>query len=121
MAIEDQRSEIADDHSPRRGRPIVLRPAWEAAYKRFETPEQEIQKFIGRLTRFGFADLLKQARIVEIFCGRGNGLVALERMGFTNLEGVDLSDSLLEEYQGPASCIWRIASTCRCKPTRMTS
>jgi ubiquinone/menaquinone biosynthesis C-methylase UbiE len=77
-------------------------PEWEAAYKRFETPEQEIRKFIGRLKRFGFESLNRNARVVEVFCGRGNGLVALERMGFTNLEGVDLSDSLLEEYQGPA-------------------
>jgi ubiquinone/menaquinone biosynthesis C-methylase UbiE len=29
--------------------------------------------------------------------------VALQRLGFTNLEGVDLSDSLLEEYRGPAT------------------
>ena len=77
-------------------------PAWEAAYKRFETPEQEIAKFIGRLKRFGFDHRDRNARIVEIFCGRGNGLVALERLGFGNLEGVDLSDSLLEEYRGPA-------------------
>ncbi|QDV46959.1 Demethylmenaquinone methyltransferase [Stieleria neptunia] len=77
-------------------------PVWEAAYKRFETPEQEIAKFIKRLRRFGFETLNRDSRIVEIFCGRGNGLVALQRMGFRNLEGVDLSDSLLEEYRGPA-------------------
>lgn len=78
-------------------------PRWEAAYQRFETPEQEIQKFVRRLTRFGFPDLPKQARIAEIFCGRGNGLVALQRLGFTNLEGVDLSETLLEQYQGGAT------------------
>lgn len=77
-------------------------PQWEAAYKRFETPEQEIAKFIARLKRFGFQRLDRNLRIVEIFCGRGNGLVALQRMGFRNLEGVDLSDSLLEEYRGDA-------------------
>ncbi len=77
-------------------------PQWEAAYRRFETPEQEIAKFIARLKRFGFEQLDRDVRIVEIFCGRGNGLVALQRMGFRNLEGVDLSDSLLEEYRGDA-------------------
>lgn len=77
-------------------------PEWEAAYKRFETPAQEIAKFIGRLKRFGFESIDRNARIVEVFCGRGNGLVALEQMGFENLEGVDLSDSLLEEYDGQA-------------------
>ena len=77
-------------------------PIWEEAYKRFETPEQEIAKFTRRLTNFGFDKIDKGLRIVEIFCGRGNGLVALERMGFDNLEGVDLSDTLLEEYRGTA-------------------
>ncbi len=35
---------------------------------------------------------------------RGNGLVALERLGFTHIEGVDLSPRLLEQYKGPAKC-----------------
>ena len=78
-------------------------PEWEAAYKRFETPEEEIQKFTKRLTRFGFDTVDRSARIAEIFCGRGGGLVALDRMGFANVEGVDLSDTLLEEYRGPAT------------------
>lgn len=78
-------------------------PEWEAAYKRFETPEEEIAKFTKRLTRFGFPSLDKKLRIAEIFCGRGGGLVALERMGFENVEGVDLSDTLLKEYRGPAT------------------
>jgi ubiquinone/menaquinone biosynthesis C-methylase UbiE len=46
----------------------------------------------------------KDTRIVELFCGRGNGLHALERLGFRNLEGVDLSPRLLAEYQGRAKC-----------------
>ena len=78
-------------------------PDWEAAYKRFETPEEEIAKFIGRLKRFGIDSRPKGCRINEIFCGRGNGLVALERLGFTNLHGTDLSDTLLKEYRGPAT------------------
>ncbi len=77
-------------------------PEWEAAYKRFETPEEEIAKFTKRLKRFGFEAMDRDARIAEIFCGRGNGIVALQRLGFRRIEGVDLSDSLLEEYRGPA-------------------
>jgi ubiquinone/menaquinone biosynthesis C-methylase UbiE len=42
--------------------------------------------------------------VVELFCGRGNGLVALSSLGFTQIEGVDLSASLLAQYQGPARC-----------------
>src|SRR5438045_4762428 len=86
--------------------PKALTPdPWEAAYLRFETPEQEIRKFIRRLNRRGAAQWPRDAEIVELFCGRGNGLVALERLGFTRLEGVDLSPRLLAQYKGPAKCM----------------
>jgi len=78
---------------------------WESAYLRFETPEEEIGKFIGRLNRLGAAQWPRDTEIVELFCGRGNGLIALERLGFTRLEGVDLSPRLIAEYRGPAKCI----------------
>ena len=78
---------------------------WEAAYLRFETPEEEIQKFMARLNRLGAPQWPRDVEIVELFCGRGNGLVALDRLGFTRLEGVDLSPRLLAEYRGPAKCI----------------
>jgi ubiquinone/menaquinone biosynthesis C-methylase UbiE len=77
---------------------------WEAAYLRFETPEQEIQKFVSRLQKLGAAQWPRDAEIVELFCGRGNGLNALERLGFTRLEGVDLSPKLIAQYRGPAKC-----------------
>jgi ubiquinone/menaquinone biosynthesis C-methylase UbiE len=77
---------------------------WEAAYLRFETPEQEIQKFIARLTRLGAPQWPCDAEIVELFCGRGNGLLSLQRLGFTRLEGVDLSPRLLAQYKGSAKC-----------------
>ena len=86
---------------------------WEAAYLRFETPEEEIQKFIGRLGRLGVAEWSRQAQVVELFCGRGNGLHALRKLGFTNIEGVDLSAHLLAEYHGDAKCY---ASDCRSLP-----
>lgn len=75
---------------------------WEQAYARFETPEQEVSKFLHRLDWFGAKDWPRDARIVELFCGRGNGLVALSRMGFSNLTGVDLSADLLKQYEGDA-------------------
>src|SRR5258708_35962693 len=77
---------------------------WEAAYLRFETPEQEIQKFIARLTRLGAPQWPRDAEIVELFCGRGNGLIALDRLGFTRIEGVDLSPRLIAQFKGPAKC-----------------
>ena len=79
--------------------------SWEAAYLRFETPEEEIRKFISRLKRLGARQWPPDAEIVELFCGRGNGLVALQRLGFTRLEGVDLSPRLLAQYKGSANCI----------------
>jgi ubiquinone/menaquinone biosynthesis C-methylase UbiE len=77
---------------------------WEAAYLRFETPEQEIQKFIGRLKRLGAEEWPRDAEIVELFCGRGNGLIALQRLGFTRIEGVDLSPRLIAQFKGSAKC-----------------
>src|SRR5580765_2631992 len=77
---------------------------WEAAYLRFETPEQEIQKFVSRLQKLGAAQWPRNAEIVELFCGRGNGLNALERLGFTHIEGVDLSPRLIAQYRGSAKC-----------------
>lgn len=75
---------------------------WEAAYLRFETAEQEIAKFIRRLRVLGADRWPRDAQIVELFCGRGNGLHALGCMGFERIEGVDLSASLLTKYKGPA-------------------
>lgn len=77
---------------------------WEEAYLRFERPEQAIQKFQVRLRRLGAAAWPRESRIVELFCGRGNGLRAWEQLGFHNLEGVDLSARLIAKYDGPAKC-----------------
>jgi len=81
---------------------VCCDPAWEAAYERFETPEEEIRKFIARHRRLGVDRLPKTSHTVELFCGRGNGLKALERLRFEHLEGVDLSSSLAARYCGPA-------------------
>ncbi len=78
---------------------------WEKAYCRFETPDEEVRKFLERLRQLGAMDWPANAQIVEIFCGRGNGLVALERLGFTRVEGLDLSARLLARYRGPFSCL----------------
>jgi ubiquinone/menaquinone biosynthesis C-methylase UbiE len=83
--------------------PSRLSP-WEEAYTRFETPEREIAKFRHRLLRLGAAKWDKNLQVVELFCGRGNGLHALSRLGFQHLEGVDLSEALLAKYEGPAKC-----------------
>src|SRR5262245_26105039 len=78
--------------------------AWELAYKRFETPEQEVRKFMRRLRAMGASTIEKHQRVVELFCGRGNGLVALSRLGFSRIEGVDLSAALVSQYSGAAHC-----------------
>jgi ubiquinone/menaquinone biosynthesis C-methylase UbiE len=78
---------------------------WEEAYLRFESPEQEVRKFRKRLVELGAATWDRDARVVELFCGRGNGLHALEQIGFRNVEGVDLSERLLAQYTGKARCV----------------
>lgn len=78
--------------------------AWEAAYIRFETPEQEVRKFIARLRHLGAATWPKDAAVVELFCGRGGGLVALDRLGFSRVHGIDLSPRLLVLHQRRGRC-----------------
>ncbi|QDT80423.1 class I SAM-dependent methyltransferase [Gimesia maris] len=75
---------------------------WEAAYRRFETPQQELNKFLKRLHYMGVAQWEKNLKVVELFCGQGTGLNALEKLGFHSLAGVDLSPCLLQQYQGTA-------------------
>ena len=77
---------------------------WEQAYLRFETPEEEIEKFMRRLRQGGCEEWPKDAAIIELFCGRGNGLHALAKLGFSNIEGADLSASLISQYSGRAKC-----------------
>lgn len=84
--------------------PVETADPWEAAYLRFETPDEEIRKFVSRLKRLGAGQWPRDAEIVELFCGRGSGLIALHRLGFTRLEGVDLSPRLIAQYKGPAKC-----------------
>ncbi|MCI0746282.1 MAG: class I SAM-dependent methyltransferase [Verrucomicrobia subdivision 3 bacterium] len=79
--------------------------AWEAAYLRFESPDQETRKFVRRLSRFGASRWPRDAQIVELFCGRGNGLRALANLGFTRVEGIDLSAALARQYSGPGRVI----------------
>jgi SAM-dependent methyltransferase len=91
---------------------------WEKAYVRFETPEEEVRKFVARLRGLGADRWPRDARIVELFCGRGNGLVALERLGFAHLRGVDRSAALVAAYRGIGRCM---VGDCRALPLRGAS
>src|SRR5260221_14161347 len=84
---------------------------WEDAYARFETPEEETRKFVRRLRSFGVERWQKDLRVLELFCGRGGGLDAWRRLGFSNLEGVDISANLLNRYAGSAQLY---LGDCRC-------
>ena len=92
--------------------------AWEDAYLRFETPEEEIRKFTRRLRGLGAEKWPRDARVLELFCGRGNGMVALEGLGFTTLRGVDLSPRLVGLYRGRGRCS---AGDCRAMPFQPAS
>lgn len=91
---------------------------WEAAYLRFETPQAEVRKFTRRLRHLGADRWPKNAKILELFCGRGNALVALERLGFRHVQGVDLSLKLVAVYRGRARCF---AGDCLALPVRAAS
>ena len=102
--MSSEREELTGKSPKDTGGTVPEGDPWEAAYLRFETHEQEIQKFIKRLRKLGAGECRRDSEIVELFCGRGNGLHALERLGFTQLEGVDLSPRLLARYRGKAKC-----------------
>ena len=92
--------------------------SWEAAYVRFEASHEEVRKFVRRLRALGSDQWSRDASIVELFCGRGSGLVALERLGFTRIHGVDLSPSLVGLYRGRGM---RVIGDCRALPFREAS
>lgn len=84
---------------------MTAESAWELAYQRFETPEQERRKFIRRLRSLGVDRWDRRASVLEICSGRGNGLVAWRQLGFRNVTGVDLSPALVEASELRRSCI----------------
>ena len=92
---------------PKRSEPDLTRSStdlWEAAYLRFETAPEETRKFRARLLQLGARDWPRDARIVELCCGRGSGLIALGELGFTRVEGVDLSRGLLRQSVSRSRC-----------------
>lgn len=91
--------------------------AWEAAYLAFETPDEERRKFVRRLRDLRIEPPSRDARAVEIFCGRGNGIGALREIGFRNVAGVDLSLRLCRE--APRGAVAQ--GDCRLLPLRSRS
>ncbi len=75
---------------------------WERAYLRFQSPDQEVEKFVRRLRRLGVDRWDRELRVGELFCGRGNGLAAWLGLGFEHVEGLDRSEPLLARYRGAA-------------------
>lgn len=78
--------------------------AWESAYLRFQTREREVRKHLRRLRRLGVHRWPRNACVLDLFCGSGAGLVALERLGFADVIGVDRSARLLATYTGRFPC-----------------
>jgi SAM-dependent methyltransferase len=73
---------------------------WEDAYNHFESETEETNKFLKRLYFLGAQDWNRNARVVDLFCGSGRNLTCLERLGFKDLHGVDLSPRLLLRCTG---------------------
>lgn len=83
--------------------------SWYRAYRRFETPEQEVRKFHRRLLRAGSREWDRDLGIVDLFCGRGGALRALRRQGFARIVGIDTATEILGEVEAPtaaADCRW---------------
>jgi hypothetical protein len=80
--------------------PIPADP-WEAVCLPFETTGQEIRE---RFRALNVNKWHRKAAIVELFCGRGNGLRALNLHGFPRIERIGLSARLVPQYRGHAKC-----------------
>jgi len=68
---------------------------WERAYQAFETPEEELRKFIGRLRSIGADHWDRRSRVLEVCSGRGTGLRAWHALGFSRVLGLDYSPALV--------------------------
>jgi len=86
---------------------------WEAAYIRFQTPDEEERKFIRRLVAAGAPGWDRDAVILDLFCGRGGGARALRRLGFRHVVGLDLSPRLLRARTDRSDCM---VADCRVLP-----
>ena len=85
--------------------------AWERAYQRFETPHEEVAKFERRLRRLGVEAWDRNLRVLELMCGRGNGIKAWHRIGFTRVDAVDISAALVAKHDGPGrTCVSDVRS-----------
>ena len=91
---------------------------WEAAYLRFETPDEEERKFVRRLVSAGARSWDTHALILELFCGRGGGTRALNRLGFHRVIGLDLSPRLLRARANRFDCV---VADCRAIPVATAS
>ena len=78
---------------------------WERAYRAFETPDEELRKFVRRLRGIGADDWDRRSRVLEVCSGRGSGLRAWTVLGFHNLLGVDYSQALLRSEDVPGTRI----------------
>jgi ubiquinone/menaquinone biosynthesis C-methylase UbiE len=78
---------------------------WERAYQAFETPEQEVAKFLGRLRDIGADRWDRSSHVLEVCSGRGNGLRAWASLGFSDVIGVDYSYALVAGHHGPGRCV----------------
>src|SRR5436190_3196051 len=97
--LEVERVHVQQNSSP----PTATR--WEQAYQAFETPEQELRKFVRRLRSIGADRWDHHLRIVEVCSGRGTGMRAWHSLGFTKIVGVDYSRALLSVHAGPGYCV----------------
>lgn len=74
---------------------MIATTPWEEAYQRFETPAEEVRKFTRRLRRLHADQWNRESRVLEVCSGRGNGMRAWHRLGFSRVTGVDLSQALV--------------------------
>src|SRR5687768_5181112 len=76
---------------------------WERAYQAFETPEEELRKFVRRFRSIRADRWDRRSLILEVCSGRGTGLRAWHSLGFSRIIGVDYSAALVLGQEGPGA------------------
>src|SRR6266498_404947 len=71
-----------------------LEAAWETAAEAIEEDAMRLVRY-GKCLRYLVPVLPREARILEVGCGEGTGLLMLQEFGFTQLTGVEVSTERL--------------------------
>lgn len=85
--------------------------SWSEAYLTFQSEAQAEAKAEKRIRRAGLHRLPPETKVLEIFCGRGAALSSWKKLGFAQVQGLEILPELAAE-----SCFEIIVGDARALP-----